>query len=134
MVSGHFCQFFGHFYPFSRHFRKTTLHLTYYDFVFLLGTILGQEFLRGILVRRLNPMCFWDLEHGFPGYAEFNLPDNILHLIYNQGISWMGLYFCPGLSAVFIVKLILLMYRVVFMKFHIFGENSFFWVRNCHLK
>ena len=69
-----------------------------------------------------NGICCWNLEQGFPGYAEFKLADNILHLIYNQGISWMGTYFSPGLPIIFITKL-------VQGRQNIFGNISslFFW-------
>ena len=84
--------------------------LSFFDLLFLCMQIFGQDFVRGLVVRHLNRFCFWNLEHGFPGYAEFKLADNTLHLIYNQGISWMGTYFCPGMPIIFSIKLILLMY------------------------
>ena len=84
--------------------------LSFFDLCFLLLQILFQDFLRGLAVRRLNRYCFWNLEHGFPGYAEFKLADNTLHLIYNQGICWMATFFCPGMPLIFVVKLIILMY------------------------
>ncbi|CBY34352.1 unnamed protein product [Oikopleura dioica] len=51
---------------------------------------------RGLICRYLNPIWpFWDLEGTYPEYAEFKLADNILHLIYNQGILWLSCYFAP---------------------------------------
>jgi len=45
-----------------------------------------SDFFRGLMVRYINPIWpFWDLEDTYPQYAEFQLADNILHLIYNQG-------------------------------------------------
>ena len=82
------------------------LRLSLFDMVFVLVQIFFQEFFRGLIVRYMNGICCWNLEQGFPGYAEFKLADNILHLIYNQGISWMGTYFSPGLPIIFITKLV----------------------------
>ena len=36
--------------------------------------------------------------------------ENILHLVNNQGMIWMGLFMAPGLPALNVVKLAIIMY------------------------
>ncbi|CBY19578.1 unnamed protein product [Oikopleura dioica] len=77
----------------------------------LFDIVLVFDFLRGLIVRYLNPIWpFWDLEGTYPEYAEFKLADNILHLIYNQGILWLSCYFAPGFPVIHLFKLILIFY------------------------
>ncbi|CAH1785369.1 unnamed protein product [Owenia fusiformis] len=85
--------------------------LTIMDLVTTVGGILVIDFLRGLFTRYMHP-CWpcWDLETKFPEYGEFKIAENILHLINNQGMIWMGLFFAPGLPALNILKLILMLY------------------------
>ena len=70
-----------------------------------------KDFLRGLMVRYVNPIWpFWDLEGTYPEYAEFQLADNILHLIYNQGVLWMACYFSPVFPLIHLLKIICLFY------------------------
>ena len=63
------------------------------------------------MVRYVNPIWpFWDLEGTYPEYAEFQLADNILHLIYNQGVLWMACYFSPVFPLIHLLKIICLFY------------------------
>ena len=72
---------------------------------------LVKDFLRGLMVRYVNPIWpFWDLEGTYPEYAEFQLADNILHLIYNQGVLWMACYFSPVFPLIHLLKIICLFY------------------------
>lgn len=72
--------------------------------------ILVQDFIRAILVRILNPCWCWDLEKTFPQYGDFKIAENILHLVNNQGMIWMGMFFSPGLPTLNLVKLVILLY------------------------
>ena len=46
----------------------------------------------------------------YPQYAEFKLADNILHLIYNQGILWMACYFSPAFPIIHMLKIVTIFY------------------------
>lgn len=58
----------------------------------------------------MNKIWCWDLEKKFPKYADFKIAENILHLVHNQGLVWMGMFFSPGLPLLNVVKLMLMMY------------------------
>ena len=40
---------------------------------------------RSLFVRIMNYCWFWDLERSFPGYPQFDVAENILHTVNNQG-------------------------------------------------
>ncbi|XP_067936568.1 transmembrane channel-like protein 3 [Watersipora subatra] len=86
------------------------IKLTVFDFVTTVGLIYVTEFFRAVFIRVLNACWCWDMEIYFPAYAEFSLADNLLHLVYNQGMIWMGTLFCPGLPALNLFKLLCLFY------------------------
>ncbi|XP_030647679.1 transmembrane channel-like protein 2-B [Chanos chanos] len=73
-------------------------------------TILIGDFLRAVLVRFLNYCWCWDLEAGFPSYAEFDISGNVLGLIFNQGMIWMGAFYAPGLVGINVLRLLCSMY------------------------
>lgn len=58
----------------------------------------------------MNKIWCWDLEKKFPKYADFKIAENILHLVYNQGLVWMGMFFSPGLPLINVAKLMIMMY------------------------
>uniref|UniRef100_A0A671KKF3 Transmembrane channel-like protein n=1 Tax=Sinocyclocheilus anshuiensis TaxID=1608454 RepID=A0A671KKF3_9TELE len=74
--------------------------LTVSDFQVTYLTILIGDFLRAVIVRFLNYCWCWDLEAGFPSYGEFDISGNVLGLIFNQGVIWMGAFYAPGLVGV----------------------------------
>uniref|UniRef100_A0A8C1GHJ5 Transmembrane channel-like protein n=1 Tax=Cyprinus carpio TaxID=7962 RepID=A0A8C1GHJ5_CYPCA len=84
------------------------LKLSIIDMIFTVASILLIDFIRGLVVRYLSD-CFtnyWAL----PEYGEFKIAENVLHLIYNQGMIWMGAFFSPCLPAFNVLKLVGLMY------------------------
>ncbi|XP_019618983.1 PREDICTED: transmembrane channel-like protein 3 [Branchiostoma belcheri] len=84
--------------------------LSVFDMIATVVTTLIFDFLRGLFVRFANYCWCWDLEGGIPGYGEFGVAENVLHLIYNQGMIWMGAFFSPCLPLLNVLKLIALMY------------------------
>ncbi|XP_069820362.1 transmembrane channel-like protein 2-B isoform X1 [Dendropsophus ebraccatus] len=87
-------------------FVKLTVSDTQMTFIM----ILVGDFGRAVIVRFLNNCWCWDLESGFPSYAEFGISDNVLGLIFNQGMIWMGTFYAPGLIVINILRLLSSMY------------------------
>ncbi|XP_055977547.1 transmembrane channel-like protein 2 [Sorex fumeus] len=86
------------------------MRLTVSDMLVTYITILLGDFLRACFVRFMNYCWCWDLEAGFPSYAEFDISGNVLGLIFNQGMIWMGSFYAPGLVAVNVLRLLTSMY------------------------
>ncbi|XP_060763997.1 transmembrane channel-like protein 2-B [Neoarius graeffei] len=86
------------------------MKLTVSDIQVTYLTILVGDFMRAIIVRFLNYCWCWDLEAGFPSYAEFDISGNVLGLIFNQGMIWMGAFYAPGLVGINILRLVTSMY------------------------
>ncbi|XP_014768214.2 transmembrane channel-like protein 3 [Octopus bimaculoides] len=89
---------------------QEVIKLTELDLAMTIILILIQDFLRGLWVRFCNKCWCWNLEKTFPEYPEFKTAENILHLINNQGMIWLGWFFSPGLCLMNLVKLIILAY------------------------
>ncbi|MEQ2209264.1 Transmembrane channel-like protein 2-B, partial [Xenoophorus captivus] len=73
-------------------------------------TILVGDFGRAFIVRFLNYCWCWDLEAGFPSYAEFDTSGNVLGLVFNQGMIWMGAFYAPGVVGINVLQLLTSMY------------------------
>ena len=84
--------------------------LTMFDLVTTVAVIYASEFFRAVFIKYLNACWCWDLERTLPGYATFSLAENLLHLVYNQGMIWMGTLFAPGLPALNLIKLLVMFY------------------------
>ncbi|XP_054713583.1 LOW QUALITY PROTEIN: transmembrane channel-like protein [Uloborus diversus] len=91
-------------------FGQELVKLTIMDLVMTVISTIITDFLRAVFVRYANNCWCWDLEKGFPGYGDFKIAENILHLVNNQGLVWMGMFFSPGLPAINSVKLCILVY------------------------
>lgn len=91
-------------------FGQELIKLTVMDLIMTVLSTLSIDFFRGIFVRVMNRCWCWDLEKKFPQYGDFKVAENILHLVNNQGMVWMGMFFSPGLVVINIVKLYLMMY------------------------
>uniref|UniRef100_A0A7M4G1J7 Transmembrane channel-like protein n=1 Tax=Crocodylus porosus TaxID=8502 RepID=A0A7M4G1J7_CROPO len=105
--SGSNCVEFHNLAPFI---FQEMLKLSIIDMIFTVASILLIDFFRGLFVRYLSDCWCWDLESKFPEYGEFKIAENVLHLVYNQGMIWMGAFFSPCLPAFNVLKLIGLMY------------------------
>uniref|UniRef100_A0A4W3IRS3 Transmembrane channel-like protein n=1 Tax=Callorhinchus milii TaxID=7868 RepID=A0A4W3IRS3_CALMI len=86
------------------------VRLTISDTLTTYFTILIGDFLRAVFVRFFNYCWCWDLEYGFPSYGEFDISGNVLGLIFNQGMIWMGAFYAPCLPAINILRLFASMY------------------------
>uniref|UniRef100_A0A8V5FTF6 Transmembrane channel-like protein n=2 Tax=Melopsittacus undulatus TaxID=13146 RepID=A0A8V5FTF6_MELUD len=86
------------------------VRLTVSDILVTYITILVGDFIRACFVRFVNYCWCWDLEAGFPSYAEFDISGNVLGLVFNQGMIWMGSFYAPGLVGINVLRLLTSMY------------------------
>ncbi|XP_028968963.1 transmembrane channel-like protein 3 [Galendromus occidentalis] len=91
-------------------FGQEIVKLTVMDLVMTIGTTVITDYIRAVFIRYLNNYWCWDMEVRWPGYGDFKIAENILHLVNNQGMVWMGMFFSPGLPAINTIKLAILMY------------------------
>ncbi|XP_031776655.1 transmembrane channel-like protein 2 isoform X2 [Nasonia vitripennis] len=91
-------------------FGQEIAKLTMMDLVLTIFSTMGMDFFRALFVRYMNSCWCWDLEKQFPQYGDFKIAENILHLVNNQGMVWMGIFFSPGLIVLNVIKLVILMY------------------------
>ncbi|KAJ7403750.1 Transmembrane channel-like protein 2 [Pitangus sulphuratus] len=90
--------------------EKEFVRLTVSDILVTFITILVGDFIRACFVRFVNYCWCWDLEAGFPSYAEFDISGNVLGLVFNQGMIWMGSFYAPGLVGINVLRLLTSMY------------------------
>uniref|UniRef100_A0A8C5K7I5 Transmembrane channel-like protein n=1 Tax=Jaculus jaculus TaxID=51337 RepID=A0A8C5K7I5_JACJA len=86
------------------------MRLTVSDMLVTYITIFLGDFLRACFVRFMNHCWCWDLEAGFPSYAEFDISGNVLSLVFSQGMIWMGSFYAPGLVGINVLRLLTSMY------------------------
>ncbi|XP_035911991.1 transmembrane channel-like protein 2 [Anopheles stephensi] len=91
-------------------FGQELAKLTVMDLLVTIISTLILDFLRALFVRFMNSCWCWDLEKKFPKYGDFKIAENILHLVNNQGMVWMGMFFSPGLAVLNIAKLVIILY------------------------
>ncbi|XP_041088287.1 transmembrane channel-like protein 7 [Polyodon spathula] len=79
--------------------------LMIFDFITGVVVMLLIQFPRRMLVDHCSckPLQLW-------GRQEFEVPDNVLGLVYAQTVVWTGAFFCPLLPLINTVKFILLFY------------------------
>lgn len=91
-------------------FGQELVKLTVMDLILTIIYVMLTDFLRAVFVRYMNNCWCWDLEKKFPQYGDFKVAENILHLVNNQGMVWMGMFFSPGLIVLNVIKLFIIMY------------------------
>lgn len=77
--------------------------LVWVDFVVVVMTTLGLESLRKFLYQRCR--CFRKI-----GMQQFDIPRNVLDLVYGQCLILIGTFFSPLISAMAVFKLVILFY------------------------
>jgi len=76
------------------------------DFIIFCTTLLLSEVLRGVLVTRVS---FFRDKLGLTK-SEFNIPKEILNLVYKQMIFWSAFYFAPLLPVMAVIEVTVIFY------------------------
>lgn len=76
-----------------------------FDFLIILTVTILVEFPRKLLVTNWSwkPFQWW-------GQQEFEIPQNVLELVYGQTICWIGTFYSPLLPAIATIKYFIIFY------------------------
>ncbi|KAM3916153.1 transmembrane channel-like protein 7 [Leptodactylus fuscus] len=87
--------------------------LMIFDFLIILAVTICVEFPRKLLTTYLSwkPIQWW-------GQQEFEIPQNVLELVYGQTICWIGAFYSPLLPAIATIKYFIIFYikRITLME------------------
>ncbi|KAM9305536.1 transmembrane channel-like protein 7 [Gastrophryne carolinensis] len=79
--------------------------LMIFDFIIIVAVTIFIEFPRKLLVT----FCFWKPVQWW-GQQEFEIPQNVLEIVYGQTICFIGTFFSPLLPAIATIKYIIIFY------------------------
>nr|XP_033818795.1 transmembrane channel-like protein 7 isoform X4 [Geotrypetes seraphini] len=79
--------------------------LMIFDFIIISAVTIFVEFPRKLLVQHCSfkPLQWWGLQ-------TFEIPQNVLEIVYGQTICWIGTFYCPLLPAIATVKYFIIFY------------------------
>ncbi|KAI0218466.1 Transmembrane channel-like protein 7 [Lamellibrachia satsuma] len=89
------------------------------DFISTIAVVFLVEFPRRIFVTNVN----WAIAQTI-GLQEFDIPKNILHLIYIQVLVWFGTFFAPLLPAITVLILFVVFYAKMVSVLYNFTPSS----------
>lgn len=87
--------------------------LTLFDFLTTIAVLILVEFPRRMLVDHSS----WSLVQ-WMGRQEFEVPPNVLGLVYSQTVVWTGALFCPLLPMINTIKFVIIFYCKKITLFH----------------
>lgn len=73
--------------------------LSIFDFIVVLVTTFFVGFPRKLLVTKVKCKLFQLI-----GREEFDIPQNVLGLVYSQTLCWLGVFYCPFLPLLSVIK------------------------------
>nr|DBA20305.1 TPA: hypothetical protein GDO54_016012 [Pyxicephalus adspersus] len=79
--------------------------LMIFDFLIILAVVIFIEFPRKLLVT----YCSWKPAQWW-GQQEFEIPANVLEIVYGQTICWIGTFYSPLLPAIATIKYFIIFY------------------------
>ncbi|KAL8175445.1 UNVERIFIED_CONTAM: Transmembrane channel-like protein 7 [Gekko kuhli] len=79
--------------------------LMIFDFIIIFAVTVFIDFPRKLVVTHCSlKACRWC------GLQEFDIPDNVLEIVYGQTICWIGTFYCPLLPAIATIKYFIIFY------------------------
>jgi len=76
------------------------------DFIVVTVVTLAVECPRKIVVKKFSSFRLVS----FIGYQEFDIPKNVLDLVYAQTLCWLGAFFSPLIPAITVMKMLIYFY------------------------